>query len=92
MNNDKPFSTVKSAGPHTLFARFLHKKAAQPTPKQFNTWDDDGGQGYDPYEGYLAIVHGRICRSRFQKFMAHVSYMWRSGSRHSKQRSRYSGK
>ena len=92
MNENKPFSTVKSAGPHTLFARFLQKKTAEPTAKQLNTWDYDGGQGYNPDDEYLAIVHGRICRSRFQKFMAHLSRLWH-GSNHktTPQRSHYNG-
>ncbi len=76
MNENKPFSTVKAAGPHTLFARFLHKKAAEPTFQQLNNWDYDGGQSYNDNEEYLAIVNGRICRSPFQKLMAHLSRLW----------------
>jgi hypothetical protein len=81
MNDSKTFSTVKAASPHTLFARFLHKKTAEPTVKQLNNWDYDGGQGYSDDEEYLAIVNGRICRSPFQKIMAHLSRIW-SGSSH----------
>lgn len=85
MNTNKTFTTVKAAGPHALFSRFLQRKAAEPTERQFNTWDNDGGQGHDPNEDYLAVVNGRICRSRFQKIMAQLSIMWRRN--HKKQRS-----
>lgn len=91
-NNDKQFNTVKAAGPHTSFARFLQRKEAKPTPKQLMKWDDDGGQGYDPNEEYFAIVHGRICRTPFQKFIAHLSRLWSSNPHYSKQRSRDSGR
>ncbi|MBC7459033.1 MAG: hypothetical protein H7235_12180 [Bdellovibrionaceae bacterium] len=87
-HNDKQFNTVKAAGPRTSFARFLQRKAAEPTKKQFTTWDEDGGQGYDPNQEYFVIVQGRICRSPFQKIMAHLSRLWRSNQNDNKQRSR----
>jgi hypothetical protein len=77
MNNTKSFTTLKAAGPHALFSRFLQRRNAKPTEKQFNTWDNDGGQGYDPNENYLAVVHGRVCRSPFEKFKAHLSTIWK---------------
>ena len=77
-NNDKQFKTIKTAGPHTLFARFLQRKEAKPSAKQLSRWDDDGGQGYDPNEEYFAVVDGRICRSPFQKFMAHFARLLRA--------------
>ena len=88
-NTNQPFKTVKTAGPHALFSRFLQKRAAAPTEKQFNTWDNDGGQGYDPNENYLAVVDGKVCRSPFQKFMARLSIMWRRN--HRKHRSHSQG-
>ncbi len=61
----------------------------KPTEKQFNTWDNDGGQGYDPNEIYLAVVNGRVCRSPFQKFMAHLSMLW--NKKHKNKRSQQPG-
>ena len=91
MKDTKTFSTIKAAGPHTSFARFLQKKTAKPTVKQLNTWDYEGGQGYQDDDQYLAIVNGRICRTPFQKFMAHLSRLWSGSSKPNQPRTRHKG-
>ncbi len=81
MNNkntkgDKPFRTLKSASPETLFARFLQKQSKSPSMNQIATWELDGGQIPD-YNDKCVIVHGYLCSTFSEKVQAHITYYWR---------------
>lgn len=72
----KTFSTVKSASPETLFARYLQKQGKAPTPKQLSTWEYDGGQPGEDADDFV-FIHGYLCRTFTERVKAHVIYWWR---------------
>jgi hypothetical protein len=72
----KTLKTLKAASPETLFARFLQKRAQEPTSNQISTWEDDGGN-YDLLCDDLVIISGIQCRTYFQKVRAKLYKYWR---------------
>ncbi len=69
-------STVKSASPETLFARYLQKQSKKPTKAQIEKWEVDGGQGFYNADDFV-FIHGRMCRTFSEKVSAYATYYWR---------------
>lgn len=72
----RPFRTLKSASPETLFARYLQKQGRRPSRNQISTWELDGGQPDSSMDRYV-LVHGYLCSTFTEKVRAHATYYWR---------------